>query len=68
MSSERAEDERTTERIARRFHEEYEALAPAHEWATQEASAVPWDDLPDNQRRLMVNVVANLIVKKVIRG
>lgn len=56
----------TRVRIARQFHEEYEHMAPAYGWETQEASRADWDDLPSNQRRLMVHVIGNLQAAGVI--
>lgn len=56
---------RDAERIARAFHEEYEQMAPAYGWETQKKSRVAWDDLPDNQRKLMVHVVGNLLAADV---
>lgn len=49
------------ERIARRFHEVYEDLAPVYGWQTQERSRVPWEDVPPENKRLMVKVVSRLI-------
>jgi hypothetical protein len=49
------------ERIARRFHEEYERLAPSYGYKTREASAKPWKDVPDNNKALMVDVVSVLL-------
>lgn len=54
------------EQIARRFHEQYEDLAPLYGWTTQAASAVDWEDVPEHQRRLMVHVVGNLLAEGVI--
>lgn len=51
----------TTEEIARKFHKYYERLAPRFGWATQSESAVPWDDLPDRNRLLMLAVVARIL-------
>lgn len=48
------------EDLARQFHETYERLAPTFNWDTQEASREPWDNLPDNQRDLMVAVIEEL--------
>lgn len=56
----RAED------IARRFHEVYEELAPAHGWKTQKRSAVPWEEIPIENRQLMIDVVTQLLKEKVI--
>lgn len=50
-------EQKETERIARRFHEVYEQLAPQIGRKTQEASAVAWSDLPDENRKLMIMTV-----------
>lgn len=57
----------TTEQIAQRFHEHYERLAPEYGYHTRAASAVPWDDVPEANRKLMIATVAALIVEGVIR-
>ena len=46
---------------ARKFHEAYERLAPSFGYATREASAKPWDEVPENNRRLMTAVCAELL-------
>jgi hypothetical protein len=48
-------------RIAKRFHEVYEALAPSHGYETREASAKPWADVPAQNKRLMVATVRRLL-------
>ena len=45
------------EAIARRFHEAYERLAPSFGYETRRESAVPWEEVPENNRRLMVATV-----------
>lgn len=54
-------------RIARRFHDEYEALAPEHNYETRLRSAVPWDDVPEDNRALMIHVVETLLADGTIR-
>jgi hypothetical protein len=54
------------ERIARAFHESYERQAPDYGYQTREASAVPWDDVPERNRRLMIAVVVDLLDRGVI--
>lgn len=49
------------EPMARRFHEAYERLAPGFGYKTREASAVPWDDVPENNRLLMIRTVAEAV-------
>jgi hypothetical protein len=48
------------EKVAQAFHEAYERLAPGFGYKTREASAVPWEDVPANNKALMVAVVAAL--------
>lgn len=54
------------EYVAAAFHETYESLAPLHGYNTREASAVPWEDVPEDNRELMMNVVHHLIGGGVI--
>lgn len=51
------------ERIAKAFHEAYESLAPEHGYETREASAKPWEEVPENNRELMVAVVERLLAQ-----
>ncbi len=46
------------EKLAQRFHERYEELAPEYSYKTREASAVPWEDVPNNNKQLMIAVCA----------
>lgn len=54
------------EQIAQAFHETYERLAPDHGYETREASAKPWDEVPESNRNLMVAVAAELVDAGVI--
>ncbi len=54
------------ERIARRFHELYELFAPEYGYKTREATAVSWDQVPDQNKTLMIAVVDNLIIEGTI--
>ena len=45
------------EGVARLFHEAYERLAPDFGYRTREASAKPWDDVPEQNRALMAATV-----------
>lgn len=51
----------TAEQIAQAFHESYERLAPAHSYETRKASAMPWADVPEKNKRLMVAVANELL-------
>lgn len=48
------------EALARRFHEVYEDLAPSFGWDTQQRSRTSWDDLPPQNRALMLAVVERI--------
>lgn len=50
----------TDEQIAQAFHEAYERLAPSFGYATREASAKPWADVPANNRALMTAVAGEV--------
>jgi hypothetical protein len=54
------------EEIARKFHETYENFAPNYGYETREASAVPWKDVPEKNKALMIAVVAELIDRNII--
>lgn len=41
------------ESLAKLFHETYERLAPSFGYETRKDSAVPWDEVPENQKKLM---------------
>lgn len=56
----------TAELIARAFHETYERLAPEHGYKTRRASAVPWDQVPGQNRALMTAVCMDLLASRVI--
>lgn len=49
------------EELAQSFHETYERLAPEYGYKTREASAVPWDRVPLNNRNLMVAVCREIL-------
>jgi hypothetical protein len=51
----------TAEALARRFHETYERLAPDHGYETRKASAVPWEDVPEQNRSLMIAVAGEIL-------
>ena len=49
------------EQLARLFHETYEELAPDFSYKTREASAKPWKDVPENNRKLMIAVAEKIL-------
>lgn len=58
----------TPEELARRFHETYERLAPAHGYRTRGESAVPWEQVPEANRNLMVAVCGDLLSRRIVDG
>lgn len=56
----------TPEAIARRFHEEYERRASDHGWTTQERSRKAWENIPEENRSLMMAVVTALLINGTI--
>lgn len=51
----------TPEQLAQRFHEAYERLAPQFGYQTRPESAVPWEDVPEANRALMVAVATEVL-------
>ena len=47
--------------IAGVFHATYETLAPEHGYETRKESAVAWEDVPENNRALMIHTVQNML-------
>lgn len=58
--------ENTAERIAQAFHEAYERLAPQFSYTTRKRSAVPWEDVPADNKALMVATVNSLLDEGLI--
>lgn len=53
----------TPEELARFFHETYERLAPEYGYKTREESAVPWSEVPDDNKRLMIATCGEVLRK-----
>jgi len=54
----------TPEEMARAFHEAYEEFAPSFGYRTRAASAVPWKDLPADNKALMIATVRNVLIEQ----
>lgn len=54
------------EYVAKAFHESYERQAPSEGYETRKDSAVPWENVPERNRKLMIKVAADLIERGVI--
>jgi hypothetical protein len=55
------------EAIAREFHETYERLAPTVGYQTRKRSAVPWGEVPHDNKTLMVKVAQELLDRGVLK-
>jgi len=49
------------EALARMFHETYERLAPSFGYETRKDSAVPWEDVPEKNKKLMIAVAGEIL-------
>jgi hypothetical protein len=54
----------TPEQVAQWFHESYEALAPQYSYETRKASAIPWEQVPQNNRELMIET-ARAVLERI---
>ena len=54
--------DREAARLAQAFHEAYERLAPSFGYETRKASARPWVEVPEPNRKLMEAVCAEVMV------
>lgn len=54
------------EMIAKAFHESYERQAPSAGYETRKESAVPWDQVPEKNKDLMIRTVGDLRSRGVI--
>jgi len=55
----------TPEELAREFHDTYERLAPSFGYETRKESAKPWNEVPEQNRRLMTAVCREIIDRKL---
>lgn len=60
------EDGDIVDAIAAEFHRQYEMRAHYHGYKTRDASAVPWAEVPDQNKGLMREVVAVLLDEGII--
>lgn len=51
----------TAEQLAEKFHNTYERLAPEHGYETRKDSAVPWENVPQKNKSLMIAVCKELL-------
>lgn len=53
--------EMTPEALARQFHETYERLATNYGYTTRRTSAVPWEEVPEPNKSLMIAVATEIL-------
>ena len=53
------------EGLAKMFHEIYERLAPQYGYETRKSSQTEWDNVPDNNKQLMIATCAELLKQGV---
>lgn len=53
--------------ITKAFHEAYEELAPRYKYETRKESKKPWDQVPEQNKRLMEATVRNLFIDGHLR-
>ena len=51
----------TAEQLAEFFHETYENLAPRYDYDTRLASKVPWSQVPERNKKLMIAVAEKVL-------
>lgn len=61
MAKVNSDREARVEAIARAFHWQYDLAAEQQEWDTQEATKVPWEELPEANRLTMLWTVDRLL-------
>ena len=52
------------ETLAQQFHAAYERLAPAFSYTTRTESAKPWDEVPEQNRNLMIAVCREILTSR----
>jgi len=51
------------EELAKMFHEAYEELAPEHGYETRKESAKPWEEVPEQNKNLMIATVKRVFIR-----
>ena len=51
----------TAEQLAQIFHDNYERLAPEFGYTTRKTSAVPWENVPEPNKSLMIAVAKSVM-------
>jgi hypothetical protein len=56
VSNSRLIDGLNAEKLAEKFHTLYEGFAPEYGYKTRDESSVPWKDVPEQNKKLMIRV------------
>lgn len=56
------------ESVAKLFHETYERLAPFFDYETRERTRVPWEQVPEQNKRLMIATAADVLATLFTHG
>ncbi len=51
----------TAEQLANRFHDLYEEMASQYGYETRRDSSVEWENVPDNNKQLMIAVCRRIL-------
>jgi hypothetical protein len=54
----------TPEQMAKRFHDAYEHFAPLFGYETRAETKGEWEQLPENNKDLMVAVIRNVLIEQ----
>jgi hypothetical protein len=57
----------TAEQVAKAFHDAYEQLAPKHGYKTRDETAVPWADVPEKNKALMIET-AGIVLDTLLKA
>ena len=51
----------SAEQLAEKFHTLYEGFAPEYGYKTRDQSAVPWAEVPEQNKKLMIRVCRTIL-------
>ena len=57
----------TKEELAKWLHDTYEAIAKEKDWNTQQSCKVEFDDLPDANKRTMIEIADRILNLNLLR-
>ena len=51
------------EKLAKWMHEQYEEIAKGKNWETQKSCRVEFEDLPEENKKVMIELATRIIIK-----